>query len=178
MRQIPPPPALESAILRSGQDSPCGEITAEALCFAVGEGGQSPDVQVVFDVSQFHPAGDRMGQRTANEFLVGLALSPRDTFQRCQHFIGKALAPQFVEPPALRRLAVLDHIMQHRHDLLRLRFHLHHQPQRMEKVGLPRLVHGSFVREDDWFSSALGASGSCLTQTPRLLSRHDYRRVR
>jgi len=86
--------------------------------------------------------------RTANELLVSLALSPRHPFQRRQHGLGKALAPQFVESPALRRLAVLDHIMQHRHDLLRLRFHPHHQPQRMEKVGLPRLVHGSCVRED------------------------------
>ena len=55
--------------------------------------------------------------RTANELLVGLARSPRHPFQRRQHGLGKALAPQFVEPPARRRLAVPDHLRQHRHDL-------------------------------------------------------------
>ena len=52
--------------LRRRKDSPCGEITAAALHVAVDEGGQPPEVHVVFDVGQFYPAGDLMGQRKAD----------------------------------------------------------------------------------------------------------------
>ena len=38
-----------SCAVRSDQYSPRGEVTAEALGVAVGEGGQPPEVQVVFE---------------------------------------------------------------------------------------------------------------------------------